>query len=79
MPVEYTEEQAALGEIVSVEDGEALFAWLQGRHAAKVDASACVHLHPAALQLLMATAVHIVAWPDDVNLRAWLETALLSN
>jgi hypothetical protein len=76
MPIEYTECQAVLSDVVSVEDAEALFGWLQGRRATSVNLSDCNHLHPAALQVLMAAGVHVTAWPEEANLRAWLETAL---
>jgi hypothetical protein len=65
-------------EIASVEEAEGLLEWLQNRPAAKVNLSACTHIHPADLQVLMAAKIHVAAWPKDASLRAWLETALSS-
>jgi hypothetical protein len=78
MPIEYKKNQAVFRDIVSVEEAEGLLEWLQNRPAAKVDIGACTHLHPANLQVLMAARTRIAIWPSDVNLRAWLETALKS-
>jgi hypothetical protein len=33
-------------------------------------------MHPANLQVLMAKKSTIATWPNDANLRAWLESAL---
>ena len=78
MPIEYKKNQALFSDIVSVEEAEGLLEWLQNKPAAKVDLGACTHLHPANLQVLMAAKSRITAWPNDANLRAWLETALKS-
>jgi hypothetical protein len=43
-----------------------------------VDLGACTHLHPANLQVLIAAKSHIAVWPSDANLRAWLETVLIT-
>jgi hypothetical protein len=40
---------------VSVDEAEGLLEWLQKNPAARIDLSACAHLHPANLQVLMAT------------------------
>jgi hypothetical protein len=76
MTIDYKGEQAVFRDVVSVEEAEGLLGWLQNNPAAKVDLSACTHLHPANLQVLMAAKTRIAAWPDDANLRAWLENAL---
>lgn len=76
MTIDYKGEQAVFRDVVSVEEAEGLLGWLQKNPAAKVDLSACTHLHPANLQVLMAAKTRIAAWPDDANLRAWLENAL---
>jgi hypothetical protein len=76
MPIEYKKNQALFRDIVSVEEAEGLLEWLQNKPAAKVDLGVCTHLHPANLQVLMAANRRIAVWPNDANLRAWLETAL---
>lgn len=76
MPIEYKKNQAVFLGIVSVDEAEGLLEWLQNKPAAKVDLGACTHLHPANLQVLMAAKSRITVWPNDADLRAWLETAL---
>ena len=76
MPIEYKKKQAFLLDIVTVDEAEGLREWLQSKPGARIDLSQCSHLHPANLQVLMAAACRVSAWPQDVELRAWLETAL---
>lgn len=76
MSVTYTEENATFSEVVGVDQAESLLEWLQAHPAARVDLSACTHLHPANLQVLMVARPTITAWPTDPDLRAWLEPAL---
>lgn len=76
MPIEYKKNQALFRDIVSVDEAEGLLEWLQNKPAARVDLGACTHLHPANLQVLMAANSRIAAWPNDANLRTWLETVL---
>lgn len=78
MPIEYKKNLAVFRDVVSVEEAEGLLEWLQNKPAAKIHLAACTHLHPANLQVLMAVKARIIAWPDDADLRAWLETALKS-
>lgn len=78
MPIEYKKNLAVFSDVVSVEEAEGLLEWLQNKPSAKINLAACTHLHPANLQVMMAVKVRIIAWPDDANLRAWLETALKS-
>jgi len=78
MPIEFKKNQAVFREVVSVEEAEGLLGWLQKKSSAKVDLTACTHLHPANLQVLMAATPRIASWPKDANLRAWLETVLKS-
>lgn len=64
---------------LTVEDAETLLSTLCGDAAgpaARIDLSACVHIHAASLQVLMAAAPAIVAWPDHAALAAWLRSAL---
>ncbi|MFA7240046.1 MAG: hypothetical protein WC091_08030 [Sulfuricellaceae bacterium] len=76
MAIEYKNNRALFSDVVSVEETEALLEWLQRKSAARVDLSACTHLHPANLQVLMAAKPVISAWPKDAGLAAWLESAL---
>lgn len=78
MPIEYQNKQALFQDIVSVEEAEGLLEWLQKIPSATVNLSGCTHLHPANLQVLMATGTRISAWPKDADLFAWLESALKS-
>jgi hypothetical protein len=79
MPIEYKKNHALFSDIASVDEAEGLLEWLLKKAAAaKVDLGACTHLHPANLQVLIAAKSHIAVWPSDANLRAWLETVLIS-
>ena len=75
MSIEYKKNLALFTDVVSVEEAEALLEWLQNKSAAKVDFSACTHLHPANLQVLMAAKPVISAWPADTGLATWLKSA----
>lgn len=79
MPIEYKTSLALFSDVVSVEDAEPLLNWLQNKSAARVDFSACTHLHPANLQVLMVAKPIITAWPHDEGLTNWLKSALGAN
>jgi hypothetical protein len=74
--IEFRKNLAVFRDAVSVEDAEPLLEWLQKRSAAKIDLSACSHIHPANLQVLMAAKPVISAWPTDGELAAWLMPVL---
>jgi len=76
MAIEYRKSLAVFRDVVSVEDAEALLEWLQKKPAARADFSACSHLHPANLQVLMAAKPRVVAWPHDAAFANWLKSAL---
>jgi hypothetical protein len=76
MAIEYKKNQALFRDVVTVEDAEALLEWLQKKSTARVDLSACTHMHPANLQVLMAAKTTISAWPADAGFTAWLKSAL---
>ena len=76
MVIEYKKNLAVFSDVVSVEEAEALLEWVQKKSAARVDLSACTHLHTANLQVLMAAKPVISAWPTDVGLATWLRSAL---
>lgn len=76
MSVLYTDKQAVLADIVTVEEAEGLLEWLQSHPEGKIDLSSCAHMHAANLQVLMAARPHIAAWPADTGLARWLQNAL---
>lgn len=78
MPIAYKKSRAVFCDIASVDEAEGLLEWLQDKPAARIDLTACTHLHPANLQVLMAANCRISAWPADADLRAWLLTSLKS-
>lgn len=77
MAIEYRKKRAVFADVVSVEEAETLLEWLQKNPTASVDLSACVHLHPANLQVLMAAATSVAEWPADETFARWLRSALL--
>jgi hypothetical protein len=78
MAIEYAGSCASLSGTVGVEDAEALLEWLQKTADAQVDLSACTHLHPANLQVLMAATAEVAAWPADAALADWLRPLFAS-
>ena len=78
MPIVFKKNRCVFQDEVSVEEAEGLLEWLQKKPTAKVDLSACSHLHTANLQVLMTAKSEISSWPKNVELRAWLEPALIS-
>ena len=72
MAIEYKKNLAVFSDVASVEEAEALLEWLQKKPAARVDLSACTHLHSANLQVLMAAKPVVSAWPVDTGLATWL-------
>lgn len=78
MPIEFKKNRAIFRDEVSVEEAEGLLEWLQTRPSAKADLSELSHLHTANLQVLMAAKTSISNWPNNDELRAWLEPALKS-
>ena len=76
MSIEFTTDQVIFRDVASVEEAEALLEWLQKTSNSTVDLAACTHLHTANLQVLMAARPAITSWPENIELRAWLEVAL---
>ncbi|MDD0812509.1 hypothetical protein PSQ20_19335 [Curvibacter sp. RS43] len=76
MGLEFQKKQVLLTGLVGVEEAENLLAWLQKKPGASADLSACEHLHPANLQVLMAARTPIKAWPADPLLASLLQSAL---
>jgi hypothetical protein len=77
MGLEFRKKLVLLSDSVGVEDAEQLLEWLQGKPAAKVDLSACTHLHPANIQVLLAAGVPVCSWPQDAALVDWLKPVLV--
>lgn len=76
MPITFKKDRAVFSEDVGGDDAETLLEWLQKYPKGKIDLSACTHLQPANLQVLMAAKRSIIARPKDKLLAAWLDTAL---
>jgi hypothetical protein len=76
MTIEFQTNLVRMSAVVGVEDAETLLEWLQDKPNAKVDFSACEHLHPANIQVLLAGRVAVQAWPDDARLAGWLKSIL---
>jgi hypothetical protein len=76
MSIAYEANTARFVDVIPVDEAERLLEWLQGAEAAEIDLSACTHLHPANLQVLMSARPTITAWPADAALAAWLTGAL---
>jgi hypothetical protein len=76
MAIKYKKNLAVFSDVVTVEEAEGLLEWLQKKGAARVDLSACTHVHPAALQVLMTGKPVISVWPTDTGLASWLASAL---
>ncbi len=76
MSVEYKRGTAHLRDVVTVEQAESLFEWLQAHRKPRVDLSACTHLHCANLMLLLALRPTIAAMPRDPALAGWIAQSL---
>lgn len=75
MPIDYRDNEVVFTGMVGVEDAEVLLAWLQDRSGVSADLAGCEHLHPANLQVLMAAAVRVAAWPAPGPLDTALRSA----
>ena len=76
MPIEFKKNRVIFRDVVRVEEAEALLEGLQKKPSAKVDLSDCTHLHTANLQVRMVARPSIDSWPQDPELRTWLEAVL---
>lgn len=79
MPIKYKRREVAFIDVVSVDEAEGLLEWLQGKKGPTVNLSACTHVHPANVQVLLAAKIRVSAWPADLNLSSLLKTSLASN
>jgi hypothetical protein len=78
MAMEFKKKRVVLSEVVGVEEAETLLEWLQDKTATQVDLSACTHLHPANIQVLLAAGTQVTVWPTDADLARWLQTVLIA-
>jgi hypothetical protein len=78
MAMTFKKDSVIFCDTVGGEDAETLLEWLQKYPNGKIDLSACTHLHPANLQVLMAAKRSIHAGPKDKPLAEWLDSALKS-
>lgn len=76
MTVVYRKNIAVFGGIVGGEEAETLLEWIHRHPKGKIDFSACTHLHPANLQVLMAAQRSNYVRPCDDGLAAWIDSAL---
>jgi hypothetical protein len=72
MGIRYLKKHAALEDIVTVEDAEALQKWLNNHPKPAVNLSKCKHMHAAVLQVLMALKPALVGEVPD----PWMHAAL---
>jgi len=77
MPIEVSDNQLVVRELLSVEDAERLLDWLIQHPRGRLDLTDCTHLHAANLQVLMAAQPKITAWPSCDALADWLRAALI--
>ena len=76
MPITFKKDRAVFIDDVGGDDAETLLEWLQKYPKGKIDLSACTHLQPANLQVLMASKRAIHAGPKDESLAVWINTVL---
>lgn len=76
MPITFKKDRAIFIDMAGGEDAETLLEWLQKYPKGKIDLSACTHMQPANLQVLMASKRPIHAKPKDKLLADWIDTAL---
>jgi hypothetical protein len=77
MPIDVSDGVLILRDTVTVDDAESLREQLAAAPALGLDLGACSHLHTAALQVLMAAARPVRAWPADPVCARWMRSALL--
>ena len=75
MGMDFQENTLVISDILGVEEAESLLEWLLAHRDGQLDLTACVHLHAANLQVLMALRPAIHSWPDDPALTDWLKSA----
>ena len=76
MAITFKKDRVVFSDMAEGDDAESLLEWLQKHPKGKIDLSACTHLHPANLQVLMAAKRSIFAKPKDKLLAGWIDIAL---
>ncbi|MEI6209429.1 MAG: hypothetical protein WCP20_21830 [Desulfuromonadales bacterium] len=76
MTITFKKDRAVFSDMAGGEDAEGLLEWLQKYPNGKMDLSACTHLHPANLQVVMAAKRQITTAPKDKQLAGWIASAL---
>ena len=76
MTINYSESNAVLKEIVTIQEVDGLLEWLIANPQATIDLSECVHLHTAALQTLISAGRSIDSWPVNPQLTLWIKPLL---
>lgn len=76
MAIIFKRDRVVFSDMASGEDAEQLLEWLQKHPKGKIDLSACTHMQPANLQVLMAAKRSILAMPKDKQLADWIDSAL---
>jgi hypothetical protein len=76
MTIAFNDGVLVCADTLAVDDAELLLQMLMERPGAAADLAACEHVHGACLQVLMAAAVDVRAWPAAPALAGWLRAAL---
>jgi len=76
MAIKYKGDTAVLKDVVSVEEAEGLLEWIHNTPKVRIDMSKLIHIHTACLQVLMASKIKILSWPEDELLKMLLEQVL---
>ncbi|SEI63935.1 hypothetical protein SAMN05421831_10645 [Allopseudospirillum japonicum] len=75
MAIRYTPECVYIEALASVEDAETLLDWLLQHPQAKLDISACQHLHAAVLQVILAAQTPVILPKDQTQTDDYCHTA----
>lgn len=78
MPVVLERNLARFVDVCTVEEVMTVHEWLLKHKSARIDLSACTHMHTALLQLLLAVRPKLAAAPTDAFLAAWVAPLLLA-
>ncbi|TNC83989.1 hypothetical protein [Thalassolituus sp.] len=76
MPIVYSEKEASLQEVVTIQEVDDLLEWLLANTDASIDLAECRHLHLAALQTLASARRKVSAWPQDEAFKGWIKPLL---
>lgn len=76
MAIQYGKTVVKFIDMVSVEDTETLWQWMQQHPGGKINLAKCQHLHTSILQLLVLAKPTISAWPQDVVFKNVLQMCL---